>query len=473
MTSDSPEPFLENIIFDMLAVGRSGSLSRTLTQGDIDMCAAVSGDVNPEHMDPAYAKTDLFHGVIGHGFWSSGMISAVLGTVLPGPGTVYLEQDLTFKKPVRIGDRITATVIVKEKKTGGKPIVTFDCRCTNGLGETVAEGLATVLAPTEKVRLPRPDMPGVEIRQHDRLHPLLAAVGSAPLLRTAVVHPVGVDILQAVADAAREKLIAPVLIGPAAHIKAAAKEGGIDISAWELVDAPHSHAAAAQAASMAGQGKVSAIMKGNLHTAELLGAIVAPESGLRTERRMSHCYLMDVAAYPKPFIITDAAVNIAPDLDVKADICRNAIDLWHILYGDDKTPKVAILAAVETVTPKMIATLDAAALCKMADRGQITGAILDGPLAFDNAISAAAAKEKGIVSPVSGEADILLVPEIEAGNMLAKQLIFLGRATAAAIVMGARVPIILPSRADNLQTRLLSCALAVHVAAAREKGIIK
>ncbi len=288
-----------------------------------------------------------------------------------------------------------------------------------------------------------------------------------------MVHPVQAEVIEAVQDAVKEKLIEPVLIGPKARIQAAAKEAKIDISKWQLIDTEHSHAAAAKAVGLAAARKVDAIMKGSLHTDELLGAVVPHDSGLRTEYRISHAFVMDVPSYHKPLIVTDAAVNIAPDLPTKADICQNAIDLWHTLYGDDREPKVAVLAAVETVNPKMQATVDAAALSKMAERGQITGGVVDGPLAFDNAISPAAAKEKGIISPVAGDADILLVPEIESGNILAKELSFIDGADAAGIVLGARVPIILTSRADNLRARLLSCAVAVKMAAARKEGKIK
>lgn len=305
-------------------------------------------------------------------------------------------------------------------------------------------------------------------RQTDAILDLCHAL---PPTRTAIVHPVKPNVVEAVAEAVREKLIVPVLIGPAARIAAAAKEATIDITGWEIVDVEHSHAAAAKAADLAAGRHVDAIMKGSLHTDELLSAIVRADAGLRTERRVSHCYLMSISTYPKPFIITDAAVNILPELPVKADIVQNAVDLWRVVFGD-RVPKVAVLAAVETVNPKMQATLDAAALCKMADRKQITDCLIDGPLAFDNAISVEAAREKGIVSEVAGAADILLVPDIEAGNMLAKQLTFLGGAEAAGIVLGARVPVILTSRADNERTRLLSCALAVLLADARTKGRI-
>lgn len=294
-----------------------------------------------------------------------------------------------------------------------------------------------------------------------------------PPVRTAIVHPVKPNVIEAAAEAAREKLIVPVLVGPVARIMTAAGEASVDVTGWEIVDASHSHAAAARGAELAAGKQVEAIMKGSLHTDELLGEIIRPDAGLRTERRISHSYLMSIASYPTPFIITDAAVNIQPDLFAKADIVQNAVDLWRVVFGEASPPKVAILAAVETINPKMQATLDAAALCKMADRGQITDCLIDGPLAFDNAINLAAAREKGIVSEVAGQADILVVPDIEAGNMLAKQLTFLGGAEAAGIVLGARVPVILTSRADSEQARLLSCALAVLLADARAKGRIK
>ena len=314
------------------------------------------------------------------------------------------------------------------------------------------------------------DKPEIEIQNHDRYRAIMKACHGKTAVKTAVVHPVQANVLEAVADAVKENLIVPILVGPQARIATAAKEAKIDISRWELIDTEHSHAAAAKAAELAATGKVEAIMKGSLHTDELLGAIVPSAAGLRTKHRLSHVYVMDVPGYPKPLIITDAVVNIAPDLATKADICQNAINFWHALSHEKRPPKVAVLAAVETVSAKMPATIDAAALCKMAERGQITGGIVDGPLAFDNAISKQAAADKGIVSPVAGDADILIVPEIESGNILAKQLTFLGHADAAGIVLGARVPIILTSRADNLRTRLLSCAMAVLLAAARREG---
>lgn len=315
--------------------------------------------------------------------------------------------------------------------------------------------------------------PEIQVRSHDRYHAVIKACASLPPVIVAVVHAVDFTILRAVSDAAQENLITPILIGPQDVIKAAAAEHKIDISAWEIVDTPSAHASAAKAAELAAAGKAQAIMKGSLHTDEVLGPIVASASGLRTGRRLSHSYVMDTAGYHKWLIVTDGVVNIAPDLITKADICRNAIDVWHVLTGETRLPKVAVLAAVEVINPKMQATLDAAALCKMVDRKQITGCVIDGPLAFDNAIDKGAAAEKGIDSPVAGDADILLTPEIESGNILAKQLSFINKADAAGIIMGAKVPVILTSRADSLRTRLLSCALAVLVANARKEGRIK
>jgi|TARA_R100000501_G_scaffold8550_1_gene17370 phosphotransacetylase len=306
----------------------------------------------------------------------------------------------------------------------------------------------------------------------DPLNRLLDSCRAIDPLRTAVVHPVKARTLEAVSQGVAANLITPVLVGPADRILEAAGQAGIDIRGWEIEAVEHSHAAADRAAELAASRRVEAIMKGALHTDELLGSIITSDAGLRTERRISHAYLMAVDSYPKPFIITDAAVNIAPDLAVKADIVQNAVDLWRVLFGKSR-PKLAVLAAVETVNPHMVATLDAAALCKMADRGQLTDCIIDGPLALDNAISAAAAADKGIVSEVAGDADILLVPDIEAGNLLAKQLTFLGQADAAGIVLGARVPLILTSRADSERARLLSCAIAVLLAEARKAGEIK
>jgi phosphotransacetylase len=281
-------------------------------------------------------------------------------------------------------------------------------------------------------------------------------------IRVAVVHSCDATSLAAALDARALGLIDPVLVAPRAKLERIARENKLDLAGIAIEDAAHSHAAAAQAVALARAGKVEALMKGSLHTDEIMGAVVAADTGLRTARRISHCFLMHTPAYPRPFIITDAAVNIAPTLDDKADIVRNAIALAQVIGV--QTPRVAILAAVETVNSRMQATLDAAALCKMADRGQIAGGVLDGPLAFDNAVSIEAARIKGIKSDVAGRADVLVVPDLESGNMLAKQLEYLGGAASAGIVMGARVPVVLTSRADSSESRVASCALAVLVA---------
>ena len=297
-----------------------------------------------------------------------------------------------------------------------------------------------------------------DANNHDKYEQLLFRCHGLAPLKVAVVHPCDEFSLKAAIEAAEAKLIQPVLVGPEAKIRALAAALSLDLSPYQLLDVPHSHAAAEAAVALAREGQVRGLMKGSLHTDELMEAVVRKDTGIRTERRISHVFIMDVPTYHKPLFITDAAINIAPGLEDKADILRNVIGLAQSL-GVER-PKVAILAAVETVNPRMVATIDAAALCKMAERGQITGALLDGPLAFDNAISAEAAQTKHIVSAVAGDADVLLVPDLEAGNMLAKELSFLANADAAGIVLGARVPIILTSRADNLRARLASCAVA-------------
>jgi phosphate acetyltransferase/phosphate butyryltransferase len=410
--------------------------------------AAPNGDTEPA-------------GVIAHGMWGAALISAVLGTRLPGPGTSYAGQTLKFHAPVHVGDTldIKLTVTFREEETRR---VVLDCQCMNQDGEIVISGEATVIAPAERIERPRGTLPQVRVSlQHgDELVRVLQYVKPLGRIRMAVVHPCDEVSLSAALDARAAGIIEPVLIGPRERLEAVAQKLGARIADLALIDAPHGEAAAARAVELALKGEVEALMKGSLHTDELMSAVVA--SALRTDRRMSHCFVMQTPAYPRPFIITDAAINIAPTLKDKADIIRNAVDLAHA-FGIER-PHVAILAAVETINPNMPATLDAAALCKMADRGQIAGAVLDGPLAFDNAVSAAAARTKGIVSPVAGSADILVVPDLEAGNMLAKQLEYLGGAASAGIVLGARVPIVLTSRADPREARIASCAVALVVA---------
>jgi phosphotransacetylase/acyl dehydratase len=453
---------IENRTFDEIRVGDSASLSRTLTKQDIELFAVMSGDVNPIHVDEAFARDDMFHKIIAHGMWGGTLISTLLGTELPGPGTIYRSQTLNFRNPVVLGDTVVVTVIVREKNAAKRDVI-LDCRVTNQTGNVVIDGVATVIAPAEKIQRTRVILPEVRLEEPGRRHrQLIAQTQGHDPIRTAVVNPIDDLSLAGAVEAARAKLIIPILIGPPDAIRAAAKASGIDISGCEIAPATDADAAAAKAVDLVLAGSADAIMKGALHTDALMHAVVAGDRNLRTERRVSHVFVMDVPTYPRPLLITDAAINIYPDLETKQDIVQNAIELAHAL-GIER-PKVAILSAVETVSSKIKSTLDAAALCKMADRGQITGGLLDGPLGFDNAVSADAAKAKHIVSPVAGQADILLVPDLEAGNMLAKQLEYLADADGAGIVLGARVPIVLTSRADKTLSRMASCAIALLLA---------
>jgi phosphotransacetylase len=304
--------------------------------------------------------------------------------------------------------------------------------------------------------------------RHDAYESLLQRCQALEPVVTAVAYPCEQTALTGVIEATEARLIAPILVGPRQKIRAVAQEAGLNLDPYPIEDVPDAHAAAAKAVELVRLARAEALMKGSLHTDELMSAVVSSATGLRTGRRISHAFVMSVPTYPKPLVVTDAAINIAPALEDKRDICQNAIDLAHSLGCS--MPKVAILSAVETVTTKIPSTIDAASLCKMADRGQITGALLDGPLAMDNAISLEAAKTKGIASPVAGDADILIAPDLEAGNILAKLLTFLANADAAGLVLGARVPIILTSRADTVRTRMASCGVALLVAYARRTG---
>jgi phosphotransacetylase/acyl dehydratase len=453
---------ITNIRFADIAIGASATLTRTLARHDLDLFALLSGDANPTHVDPVYAAASPFHHLVAPSVWGGALISALLGSELPGPGTVLLRQQFDFTAPIALGDAVTARVTVRAKDAASGQ-VTFDCAIVNQHGDTVLRGWAEVSAPAAQSTTERVALPELILRAPQRRYGQLIArtLGMAPL-RTAVIHPVDVNALSGAVEAVKAGLIAAVLVGPRAQIAAAALAAGLDLAGCVIVDADDSAAAARIGASLAGAGQVEALMKGTLHTDVLMRAVLAPEARLRTARRMSHVFAIDAPAYPRPLFITDAALNLYPTLADKRDIVQNAIDLAHAL--GIARPRVALLSAVETVNPDIRSTLDAAALCKMADRGQIAGAVLDGPLAFDNAVSFEAAATKGIVSPVAGMADILLVPDVEAGNMLAKQLEYLGGAQMAGIVLGARVPIILTSRADKTMARLASCAIALLLA---------
>jgi phosphotransacetylase/acyl dehydratase len=461
---ERPLDKIVNHTFDELAVGDSAGIERTLTGEDLRLFALLAGQTDAAAPEPGPGSAAPAHdpSLIAHGMWAGALIAATLGTRLPGFGTAYRSQVLRFLAPVEIGDRLAVrvTVVAKDPATGE---VTLDCRCTNQHGHTIVEGQAQVLAPDRRIVHARGALPEIGLDVADSgLQRLLAHVATLEPIRVAVVHPCDAPSLSAALEAHTAGLIVPILVAPRAKLEAVAAEAGLDLSAVAIEDVAHSHAAAERGATLAREGRVEALMKGSLHTDELMAAVVSAAAGLRTKRRLSHCFVLQTPFYPRPFIVTDAAINITPDLEQKADIIRNAIELAHVIGVAE--PKVAILAAVETVSPSMPATLDAAALCKMADRGQITGGRLDGPLGLDNAVSLAAARIKGIVSEVAGQADILVVPDLESGNMLAKQLMYMGDAASAGIVLGAKVPVILTSRADSRQSRIASCAIALMLA---------
>jgi phosphate acetyltransferase len=460
---------MTNVTFDEIQAGASASLTRTLSQTDIEVLALVSGDVNPFHVE-ANGSTEERDASTIEAAGAEALVAAVLGTKLPGPGMNMLREYLRFHGRTSVGDTLTATVTVREKRREGAE-VDFDCKCANQAGDELVAGSVTVAAPTERLAYAEVVPPELVLRRGDAFGPLFNSCEGLPPVSCAVVYPCDRDSLLGPIESAKRKLIVPILVGPEETIRSVAKAEGVDLSPYTIVSVAESRNAAVKAVEIARGGEVEALMKGSLHTDELLAAVVPSATGLRTARRISHVFVMDVPSYPRMLLITDVAVNIYPKLKEKVDIVQNAIDLAHVL--GIKEPKVAILSAVETVNPDIESTLEAAALCKMADRGQITGGILDGPLAFDNAISEQAAQTKKIRSPVAGQADILLVPDLEAGNMLAKQLCYLAGADAAGIVLGARVPIVLTSRADSVRTRLASTAVMALVANARRTGGFK
>lgn len=460
---------IENKIFDELKIGDTASIKRDVTLQDIELFSVMSGDVNPAHVDAEYAKDDMFHKIIAQGMWGACLISTVLGTELPGPGTIYLDQTLKFTAPVVPGDTITITVTVKDKKPA-KHIIDLECKCVNQDNVTVISGIATVIAPTEKIKRKRMELPKIALKEPKGTwyKKLITLKNNFKPLITAVVHPVDALALQGAIDAAQDNIIIPILVGPKDKILAAAHAANLDISTYQLISTQHSNESAEVAVKLAKEGKVEALMKGKIHTAELMEPVVNKETGLLTGRRMSHVFYVEAPNYSKPLFISDAALNIHPNLIEKKDITQNAIDLFHTLgFG---TPKVAIVCAVESVNEAMPSTLDAAALSKMADRGEITGAMVDGPLAFDNAISVDSAREKNIHSDVAGYADIIIVPDIEAGNILYKEMTYLSGMEAAGIVMGAKVPIILTSRGSDNISRKASCVMALVYVRNKEKN---
>ena len=432
---------IRNRTFDELRVGEHVTVERVPNPQELRWLSLLVGETGPGQ------------GSIASGLWLATIIAEMLGTQLPGPGVVCAAQGLRFPAPVSPGELVALRLEVKAKDANTRR-VTLACTGTGRDGRVVVEGETEVIAPGERIERMRTSLPGLYLN--------LPARPELEPIRVAVVHPCDAPSLSAALDARDAGLITPILVAPRARLETVAADLRIDLAGVSIEDVAHSHAAAARAVELARAGKVEALMKGSLHTDELMAAVVSSESGLRTKRRVSHCFVLQTPRYPRPFIVTDAAINLAPTLEQKADIVRNAIDLARVIGVE--TPKVAILAAVETVSATMPATLDAAALCKMADRGQISGGVLDGPLAFDNAVSITAAHIKGIRSEVAGQADVLVVPDLESGNMLAKQLIYLGDAASAGIVLGARVPIVLTSRADSRESRMASCTIALLLA---------
>jgi len=443
----------ENRLYDELMIGERASIKRVCTANDLYVFAHASGNLNPLHL-PGDDREESE--AVAPSMWVGALVSAVLGNILPGAGTLYKAQSFTFMDRVHVGDELTVTVTVRDKRGGG--LVVLDTAVTGSGDKTIAQGVAEVLAPTRKVRCEDDRLPELVVQRHRHFDRLLKACeGLAPIV-TAVVAPEDKASLGGALLAAQHGIIRPILVGSVRAIQAAAREIGADLAGFEIVDAAGANAAAAAAVELARLGKAEAIMKGHLHTDDLLHHVVRRESGLRTDRRLSHAFVMDVPGLDHVLIVSDAAINIAPDLDAKVDITRNAIDV-ALALGIEK-PKVGVLSAVETVNPKIPSTIDAAALAKMADRGQIAGAVVDGPLAMDNAMDVEAAKTKGITSLVAGHADVLIVPNLEAGNMLVKELSFVAHAEAAGLALGATVPIILTSRADGEKARLASCAVA-------------
>jgi phosphate butyryltransferase len=457
----------QNRLFDELKVGDEAVIERLCRSEDFVVFAHASGNHNPSHLTKidrdGDGKPDQ---AVAPSMWVASLISAVLGNVLPGPGTLYRAQTLSFPGRAREGDTLTVGVRVTGKPSPG--VVTLDTWARLKNGATVCEGRAEVEAPSAKVVYDDAHIPGLTVQRHVHFDAVLARATPLPPIPTAVAAPESRDALEGALLGFRHTLIRPILIGDVAKIRRVAAEADEDLSGLELVEAPDHGAAAAMAVAMVQEGRAQAVMKGHLHTDELLAHIVKRDGGLRTKRRLTHVFVMDVPGLDHLLMISDAAINIAPDLETKADIVQNAIDLAHALGNPQ--PRVAVLSAVETVTSKMPSSLDAAILSKMADRGQITGGLVDGPLAMDNAMSEEAARIKGLRSTVAGHADILVAPTIEAANMIAKQLTFLAHAEAGGIVLGAKCPVILTSRADDEKARLASCAVAALYADWLAKG---
>lgn len=442
--------------YDDLEVGQTASLERICTDNDLVVFAHASGNLNPRHL-PGLAEKVTGEPPVAPAMWGGSLFSALLGNVLPGPGTAYLGQTLNFHDRAHPGDRLTVTVTVREKRADRR--VDLDCRLVRSDGTLVADGIAEVQAPATRLVADDVMLPGLALQKRGKFDRLLAACAGLPAMPTAVVAPTDANSLGGAWEATKAKLIEPILIGPQARIRAEAAALGWDLADVRLIDTVDDHAAPARAVALVHEGVAAAVMKGNIHSDEVLKHVTKSDGGLRAGRRISHAFVLDVPGREGLLLISDAAINIAPDLMTKADIVQNAIDLARAI-GLAK-PLVGILSAVETVNPAIPSTLDAAILSKMADRGQISGGVVDGPLAMDNAVDVEAAKTKGIVGMVAGHADVLIAPNLESGNMLAKQLVFLSDADTGGLVVGAKAPVMLTSRADDEHARLMSAALAV------------
>jgi phosphotransacetylase/acyl dehydratase len=457
---------LINRTFDELKPGDSAELRRLITADDLDTFAAMSGNHNPLHLTDSDLDGDGTRERIAQGMFVASLISAVLGTQLPGPGTIYRRQSLDFLARAHAGEELLCRVTVKEKH--GTDRVVLDTLVLRTSDQTlILAGEAEVVAPLQKVDLPSVEVPGLLVQRHRHFESLLERARPLPALPTAVVCPTDENALGGALLAARESIIAPVLIGCAKRIALTAAAMGESLAGIEVIDIPGSEeAASAHACVLVRQGAVQAVMKGRLHTDELLRPMLDKATGLRIGRRFTHVFVMDIPGQREPIMVTDAAINIAPDLLTKLDICQNAIDLAHSLGMD---ARVGVLSAVETVNPAIQSSMDAALLSKMADRGQIRGGLVEGPLAMDNAIDMGAARGKGLLGKVAGRANILVVPGLDSGNMLVKQLSFMSHAEGAGLVLGASVPVILNSRSDSAMSRLASCAIAaLHVNNRRE-----
>ena len=449
---------VENRTYDQIAVGDSGSVTRKVTPDDLFLFARATGATNPLHLPGIDWNGDgRIDEPSSPALLVAAIVSAVVGNHLPGPGAAWRRLSLTFVRPVRLGETLTGTATVTAKNGDGS--IDMALAVVDATGAAVLTGEGCVLAPTQRISVPHIEVPGVMIDRHPGFDRLIEAARGLPPLVTAVVQPDDAASIAGAIEAKAAGLIEPLMVGTTARMTAAAKAAGLDLSSLTLIEAADDEAAAAKAVALVGEGRAKALMKGHLHTDVLLHHVVKRDGGLRTARRISHVFVIDVLGRAAPLLISDAAINIAPDLPTKVDIVQNAIDL-AIALGI-ATPRVGVLSAVETVNPAIPSTLDAAVLSKMAERGQIRGGIVDGPLAMDNAIDVAAARTKGITSLVAGRAEVLIVPNLEAGNMLAKELTFLASAEAAGLVIGARVPIMLTSRADSDKARLVSAALAV------------